>query len=124
MEWIDPAGELTWFRDELFKAEKANETVHVLIHCPTEGNLPGWAKAYIKLVERFENTVTNMFLGHTHHFAYKVFYDMENAARPISSGFVGPSVMTDGHPAYTIYELDGPHDEATWVIIKIRTNTK
>jgi len=45
-----------------------------------------------------------------------VFYDAATQSRPVSSGFITPSVTTYTglNPSYTIYTIDGPGDSASY----------
>ncbi len=66
---------------------------------------------------RFENIITNQFFGHTHRDEFKVFYDTQSGSRPISVGFVTPSVTphTNVNMAYRIFTLDGDYEGTTRV---------
>ena len=68
-------------------------------------------------ISRFENTVRAQFFGHTHNDQFLVFYDAATQSRPVNLGFVTPSVTTytGMNPSYTIYTVDGPGDEASYV---------
>ncbi|VDM83037.1 unnamed protein product, partial [Strongylus vulgaris] len=50
----DPDGTMTWLAAELFKAEVAGDSVHILSHIPPgDGEcLEGWARNYYKIVQR------------------------------------------------------------------------
>lgn len=66
---------------------------------------------------RYENTVTAQFYGHTHTDEIDIYYDSETKQRPVSVGYIGPSVTTfvDGNPAYRIYAIDGDHKDSSYV---------
>ena len=76
-------------------------------------------KSVSRIVERFENTIVNQFYGHTHRDEFKVFYNTVtgDGSRPISSGFVTPSVTphTNVNLAYRIYTADGDYEGSTRV---------
>ncbi len=61
----------------------------------------------------------NQFYGHTHRDEFKVFYNTVtgDGSRPISSGFVTPSVTphTNVNLAYRIYTADGDYEGSTRV---------
>ncbi|CAJ0607377.1 unnamed protein product, partial [Cylicocyclus nassatus] len=108
----DPDGTMTWFVAELFKAEIAGDSVHVLSHIPPgDGEcLEGWSRNYYRIVQRFANTITGQFFGHVHTDYFTVFYeDMhDTSSTPIGVLYATPSATTFANlnPAYRIYEVD------------------
>ena len=66
---------------------------------------------------RFENTVVNQFLGHTHNDEFYVQYDEATNTRPVGMGFVTPSITTWKmlNPGYRIFTMDGPYQGASMV---------
>lgn len=68
-------------------------------------------------LSRFENTIRAQFFGHTHNDEFIMFYDSATMSRPLNLAFVTPSVttFTGMNPAYTIYTVDGPHEDASYV---------
>ena len=52
----DPAGELEWLVSVLYKAEKANEKVHIIGHiAPGSGDcMKAWSWNYYKIINRLE----------------------------------------------------------------------
>lgn len=73
----DPATELQWFIYELQSAEFSNEKVHVIGHIPPGHSdcLKVWSRNFYKIINRYENTITSQFYGHTHYDEFEVFYD-------------------------------------------------
>lgn len=61
--------------------------------------------------------MTAQFYGHTHWDEIEIYYDSETSKRPISVGYVGPSLTTFayGNPGYRIYTIDGDHNETFYV---------
>ncbi|EEB20401.1 sphingomyelin phosphodiesterase, putative [Pediculus humanus corporis] len=117
----DPGDMLKWFINELKEAEDKNIKVHVIGHIP-----PGyidclkiWGKNFYDIISRFENTVTAQFYGHTHWDEIEIYYDSETSKRPISVGYVGPSLTTFayGNPGYRIYTIDGDHNETFYDVV-------
>jgi hypothetical protein len=51
-----------------------------------------WSRNYYKIIQRYENTITAQFYGHTHYDEFEVFYDTEDLSRPTNIGYIGPSV--------------------------------
>ncbi len=66
---------------------------------------------------RFENTIANQFLGHTHKDHFKMFYDTLTVLRPTAFAFVTPSVTphTNVNLAYRVYTIDGDYEGSTRV---------
>ncbi|CRK91825.1 CLUMA_CG005448, isoform B [Clunio marinus] len=104
----DPATELQWFIYELQSAEFLNEKVHVIGHIPPGHSdcLKVWSRNYYKIVQRYENTITAQFFGHTHFDEFEVFYDLEDISRATR---------------YRIYYVDGDHDASTRLVIDHET---
>merc|ERR1719285_46947 len=123
MDFSDPADQLAWMVQELLKAEEVGEKVHILAHHPPSSCLPGWAREYTRVINRFQATITAQFHGHTHTDWFLVFHN--ESGSPSNTAFVGPSVTpyTDHNPEYRIYTVDAnpesPHfglvlDHETW----------
>jgi sphingomyelin phosphodiesterase len=109
MNSTDPAEELKWLVYELQLAEFKDEKVHIIGHIP-----PGhvdcvavWSRNYNRIINRYENTVTAQFFGHTHADEFQLFYDLENRTRPINIAYIGPSVTPyyGLNPTYRIYDV-------------------
>ncbi|CAD5229144.1 unnamed protein product [Bursaphelenchus okinawaensis] len=119
----DPDGAMSWFANELAKAEKNKEKVQVLAHLPSGSGetFEQWAINYYNLINRYEDTIVAQFVGHTHtNVLWMTFKDMESAqSRPTSVMYSGPSVTsyTDSYPAYRIYTVDGNRPNSTYKII-------
>ena len=77
----------------------------------------GWAKNWAKVVDRFANTISAQFYGHTHNDQFELWYDTETNSVPINVGYVTPSVttFTGLNPSYRIYTVDGPYEGASMV---------
>ena len=103
--------------------------VWVVAHIPGgDGEaLEGWALNYYKAVNRFQNTITAQFYGHTHSTNfYMVYTDPEDAtSRPTSVVYAAPSATTysEYFPAYRIYSVDGNYPGSSYVsLINNETN--
>jgi len=96
--------------------------VWILSHIPTGSNdcMPGWARQYRRIIERFRNIVVNQFFGHTHNDEFFIFYDDERTGMPYSSAIVTPSVGTWGYlnPSYRVYTVDGDYSGSTRVSLR------
>ena len=65
---------------------------------------------------RYANTIAAQFFGHTHFDHFELYYDPESK-KPISVGYISPSVttFTGLNPGYRVYTVDGIHPNSTWV---------
>ncbi|KAL0267656.1 UNVERIFIED_CONTAM: hypothetical protein PYX00_009859 [Menopon gallinae] len=133
---VDPEKELQWLVSELRKAEENGEKVHIIGHVPSGYHecVKAWQTNFYKIVNRFENTVTAQFFGHTHTDEFEIFYDMKDNSRPFGIGYVGPSVTTYTYmnPGYRVYYVDGDYegttryvlDHETWIMNLKTSNEK
>lgn len=122
----DPTGQLAWLVAQLQIAENKGEKVHIIGHIPPgEPDCLGvWSKNYNKIINRYENTVTAQFFGHTHSDEFEIFYDKSGPKpRATSIAYIGPSVTTyDGfNPGYRIYTLDGNYPESSKYVLDHET---
>jgi sphingomyelin phosphodiesterase len=102
---VDPLGQLDWLVQVLLKSEDNYEKVHIIGHACPSTCLSSWSKAYYEIINRFSDTITGQFFGHSHHDFFKIYYDLNNQYRPINVAFVTPSVSsyTLINPGYRIY---------------------
>lgn len=103
----DPYGQLQWLSDTLYLAEQNNETVHILSHVPSGGDmLAVWAREYRRIINRFSHIITGHFNGHTHIDQFVIYYN--DNEEPTNVAFNGASVTsyTDTNPSYKIYTVD------------------
>lgn len=72
--------ELQWLHDTLLAAEKSNEKVHLLAHVPSGDKLcfKKWAHEFKRIVQRFSNTISAQFNGHTHEDHFNLYFGPEN----------------------------------------------
>ncbi|XP_008192876.2 sphingomyelin phosphodiesterase [Tribolium castaneum] len=107
---VDPYGQLQWLSDTLKKAEDNNESVHILTHVPTgcSYSLKVWNREYRKILERFANTITGHFNGHTHRDEFLVYYNSSNPTQAIGAAFNGASVTPYdlSNPSFKYYHVD------------------
>ncbi|KAL3113709.1 hypothetical protein niasHT_016799 [Heterodera trifolii] len=105
----DPDGSLSWLVDQLWEAEKADESAYILAHIPPGDNecLESWSRNYYRIVTRFASSISAQFFGHTHTDSFRLFFeDMNNSSSPaLSVLYVAPSVTTFAglNPAYRVY---------------------
>lgn len=127
----DQDGQLQWLADTLLQAENAGEKVHILGHIPSgdSGCLRTWSREFHKIIERFENTVTAIFNGHTHNDHFHVYYATDEPTRPISVAVNGGSVTQFSYlnSNYKIYSVDSVTydilDAESWIFNLTEANT-
>uniref|UniRef100_A0A0N5BGI0 Sphingomyelin phosphodiesterase n=1 Tax=Strongyloides papillosus TaxID=174720 RepID=A0A0N5BGI0_STREA len=122
----DPDGTLEWLSQELLDSESKGEKVHIISHIPPGVTycLKGWSFNFYKLVERFENTIAFLGMGHTHKDHFEVYYDGANVKnRPINVNWIAPSLTTfaDSNPSYRVYEFDGNYQGSTFTVLEAET---
>ncbi|CAH1647174.1 unnamed protein product [Spodoptera littoralis] len=99
---LDAKRHLEWLVDELYKAEKAGEKVHILAHIPAGVSdlTQTWTREYNRIVNRFSKTIAAEFNGHTHSDEFKIFYSLKDGS-PINVAWGAGSTT-----AYTFYNLN------------------
>ncbi|XP_059484531.1 sphingomyelin phosphodiesterase-like [Neocloeon triangulifer] len=120
----DPAGQLIWFAQELLASEQQNQKVHVLAHIPSSSDcMPNWQKEYLRILDRFENTIVAMFHGHTHNEHFNIYYDPNNRTRATGVGFIGGSgtAFSNVNPNYRIYTIDGDYQGSSYRVLDHET---
>nr|CAD7259209.1 unnamed protein product [Timema shepardi] len=117
----DPYGQLKWLAETLLQAEQDGEKVHLLYHIQMQSCLPTWSREYHKIIDRFENTITAQFNGHTHTDEFQVFHSVSDLTRANSVLFNGESGTANANvnPNYRIYTVDPNSlyvlDAETWI---------
>ncbi|KAL3265353.1 hypothetical protein HHI36_009561 [Cryptolaemus montrouzieri] len=106
----DLYGQLTWLTKVLEKAEENGEHVHILQHVPTGDALclGTWGREFNRIVNRFSDTITGHFNGHTHFDEFLVYFNESEPTEAINVAFNGASLVTftDNNPSYKIYDID------------------
>ena len=79
-----------WLIRTLYEAEKKNEKVALIGHIPPGGEdqIYACSKAFYDIINRFKNTVTSQFYGHTHWDHIKLFYDADRV--PSNIAYITP----------------------------------
>ncbi|XP_067142127.1 sphingomyelin phosphodiesterase-like [Centruroides vittatus] len=120
----DPAQQLRWLVNELQTAELKGEKVHIIGHIPPGSSdcLRVWSRNYYKIIQRYNDTVTAQFFGHTHMDEFEVFYDTDTATA-INVAYIGPSITTYNsvNPGYRIYTVDGNYANSSRVVLDHET---
>jgi len=119
----DQDGQLEWLAETLLQAEAAGEKVHILGHIPSGSTecYRTWSREFHRIIDRFENTITAIFNGHTHNDHFHVYYADDEPTRPISVAINGGSVttFTDLNSNYKTYSMDSATynllDGETWI---------
>ncbi|XP_058823019.1 sphingomyelin phosphodiesterase-like [Topomyia yanbarensis] len=120
--WIlyDPAylrGQLQWLHDTLLQAETAGEKVHILAHIPigSGSTLVTWARQYRRILDRFWDTVTAHFHGHTHADEFNIFYSAASPQFAINVAFNGGGTVpfSNYNPNYIVYYVNSQTFEVT-----------
>ncbi|KAF5302163.1 hypothetical protein FQR65_LT08586 [Abscondita terminalis] len=127
-----PRSTIRMLAQQLQDAENVGDKVHIIGHVPPGDSncLEMWSRNYYKIANRYEDTITAHFHGHTHFDEFKVFYDDVNYARPISVDYVAPSLTSYGdlNPGYKFIHIDAESteviDSETWVLNLLQANSQ
>uniref|UniRef100_A0A1Q3FB46 Sphingomyelin phosphodiesterase n=1 Tax=Culex tarsalis TaxID=7177 RepID=A0A1Q3FB46_CULTA len=102
--------QLQWLQDTLARAEQEHQNVHILSHiAPNHFSLlPGWSREFQRIVERYRNTITAQFNGHSHLSEFALFYDSAQLAEPIGVAWNGGSLTphTFHNPNFNVAMLE------------------
>jgi len=109
-ESVDPNNMLHWLVNVLDSAEKMNETVYLIAHIAPDSNcMTNWFDNFIKIMDRYQDTLINFFAGHTHADCFDVTIVQENnIIRPVYSTLYAGSITTQDakNPSFRIIEMD------------------
>ena len=120
LDFSDPAEQLNRLTQQLTLSEQLGsfilfkydfygtflgEKVHILGHHPLKSCLEGWRREYGKIMNRFQDTVTAQFHGHTHDDWFIVYHN--DTGHPSTTAFVAPSgtSYTNRNPEFRIYSV-------------------
>lgn len=128
----DQEGQLKWLADTLLQAEKQGEKVHILSHMPSgyDSCLKTWSREFHKIIDRFENTVTAQFNGHSHNDHFYIYYAIDEPTRANNVAFNGGSVtpFSNLNPNYKAYSMGSANydilDSETWIYNLTEANLK
>ncbi|XP_055585560.1 sphingomyelin phosphodiesterase-like [Uranotaenia lowii] len=103
--------QMQWLHDVLLQAERNGEKVHILAHIPysSSGSMfQTCQREFRRIVERFYDTISGQFNGHTHRDEFNVFYSRENPDLAINVAWNGGSTTTFSfvNPNYVVYYVD------------------
>ena len=109
----DPGDHLQWLTQELLASERKGEKVHLISHQPPLDCYPRWRKEWTKVMNRFQSTVTGIFLGHQHVDYFQIWHNDDGS--PSIMSFIGPSVTIQDtrNPEYKIYYISSDVDHPT-----------
>lgn len=107
---VDPGEQLVWLRDQLYQAELHGDRAHIVMHVPpdnVECTQP-WSYNYLRIVERFKDTIAGQYSGHTHRDEFRVFYSTADDTLPVGVQFVAPSITSysNTNPSYRTYTIN------------------
>ncbi|CAF1435418.1 unnamed protein product [Adineta ricciae] len=119
----DPLNQLEWLIQWLQYAETHGEKVHIIAHHPPRTCLAAFGWNFNRIINRFENTISGQFYGHTHRDELNIFYDEHDHQRPISIAYLAPSLTTavSLNPGYRLYTMDGEYSSSSYWILDHRT---
>lgn len=107
---VDPANQLKWLSDELFKAETEGDKVHIIGHIPPDNRecTQAWLYNFLRIIDRFQDTVLAQYYGHTHRDEFRLLYSPYYPEVPIGLAYIGPSItpFTENNPSYRLYYMD------------------
>ncbi|CAF1448185.1 unnamed protein product, partial [Adineta steineri] len=119
----DPLNQVEWLIQWLQYAENHGEKVHIIAHHPPKECFAAFGWNFDRVVNRFENTISGQFYGHTHKDEFNMWYDENDHQRPISMAYIAPSLTTESflNPGYRIYTLDGEYPQSSYWVLDHRT---
>ncbi|XP_058467459.1 sphingomyelin phosphodiesterase-like [Malaya genurostris] len=103
--------QLQWLHDVLLLAEQNGEKVHLLAHIPYSSTGSTYfvcQREFRRIVERFYDTISAQFNGHTHRDEFNVYYSRENPEYAINVAWNGGSATAFSfiNPNYIVYYVD------------------
>ncbi|KAF4523738.1 hypothetical protein B566_EDAN013855 [Ephemera danica] len=110
---VDIGGQLVWLAQTLLQAETAGQKVHLLMHLSGEsgGCFEPWRTEFRRIVDRFENTITAQFYGHTHDDVMTLYYALDDTSQPSLAAFSGGSgtPYSDHNANFKAYTIAGDY---------------
>lgn len=104
------AVQLQWLHDTLLEAERNGEKVHILAHIPAAYGdvLKSYSREYNRIIDRFWDTISAQFNGHTHADQFTMFYARDQPDVAINVAWNGGSATaySDVNPNYRLYSVD------------------
>lgn len=96
---------------ELLEAETDGDKVHIIGHIPPDNKecTQAWLFNYLRIIDRFQDTVLAQYFGHTHRDEFRILLSPNNKKpKPISVAYIGPSItaFTENNPGYRVYYSD------------------
>ncbi|CAG2104942.1 unnamed protein product [Medioppia subpectinata] len=106
----DPGQQLKWLVRELAAAEASGQSVHIIGHIPPDNTqcISQFVHNYLRIVQRYNETIKGQFFGHTHFDEFRVMYAPNNASVPTGVAYLAPSVTPyeKVNPAFRFYTVD------------------
>eukprot|EP00744_Colponema_vietnamica_P002782 GILI01004336.1.p1 GENE.GILI01004336.1~~GILI01004336.1.p1 ORF type:complete len:710 (-),score=221.65 GILI01004336.1:444-2471(-) len=108
----DAGNQLGWLVSTLLEAEKNGENVYIIGHIPPGDTtcISKWGKLYSAIVDRFRNTITGQYFGHTHNDQFDTFKSLDDSKTPTGTAFIAPSITTyfNINPSFRLFSYDRP----------------
>lgn len=102
--------QLQWLQDTLFEAERVGEYVHILAHIPSGSGSCHytWSREFTRIVDRYHNTISGIFNGHTHKDHFQVYYSKSKPSVPVNVAWNGGSITpySNVNPNYRVYGVE------------------
>lgn len=130
---VDPANQLQWLSEELFKAETDGDKVHIIGHIPPDNRecTQAWLFNFLRIIDRFQDVVLAQYYGHTHRDEFRLLYSPSSQDVPIGLAYIGPSItpFTENNPSYRLYHMDDDgylvdHETYYFNLTEANTNSK
>ncbi|RWS25560.1 sphingomyelin phosphodiesterase-like protein [Leptotrombidium deliense] len=104
----DPGKQLKWLSQELQSAEDARQSVHIIGHIAPDRLQCSvvWLHNYLRILERYNETIKAQFFGHTHFDEIRI-YESPSTKQAMSVAFIGGSLTTyeNVNPMFRTYSL-------------------
>ena len=94
-----------WLEVQLSNCKAKGKKVWIMNHEPPTSLF--YKSTFMKLMDKFQDTILHQFYGHRHIDQFILFKKKEKV---IGSGFLSPSFMPDHHdPCFRVYAYNGTH---------------
>ncbi|XP_074602649.1 sphingomyelin phosphodiesterase-like [Brevipalpus obovatus] len=107
---VDLGGSLRFLINALQEAEDAGDVVHIYGHVAPDHRecTQAWLHNFLRILERYGHLVKAQFYGHTHRDEFRVYYSLDNPAKPIGFGIINPALTSysQTNPAYRIFKFN------------------
>ncbi|XP_055905944.1 sphingomyelin phosphodiesterase-like [Eupeodes corollae] len=125
-----PSEQLEWLHDTLLQAEQDGEYVHILAHLPSgiSSCWSVWSREFTRIVERFSETISGIFNGHSHFDELSLYYLNKTIPRNVAWNGGSLTTFESKNPNYKIYQVEPESfqvvDQETWFFNLTKANLK